>query len=185
LITWRSRFSELPKAKIIIYTGIAILVLLVLYMTLLLGCSGQAVTLFRKLSTGMHTMADIKWAFGFGGVNLIAVLTILRLAHYISVAIICFCVAKVLPASKTPIAKWGENSLQVYISHLLLLYAIDGTCGLGAIASSFGVNSDIGYFIFFAIGGVLLTVFLAASSLPNEWVAALKGLMLKGPFLKS
>lgn len=134
----------------------------------------EVVTLDRKLSTGLHSIDDIGWAFGAEGVMFLPVLGLCRVVHYALVAVLCVAIAILTPVDSCFLTKWGKNSLQVYIVHLLLLYVVDGVCGLDYFGQLFGLLGDWWAVLFPIIGGFVVTAVLAVPDFPNRAVAALK-----------
>lgn len=154
--------------------GGSIGVLIVYLLLLCVVLPDNAVTLIRQLSTGLHAIGDIKWAFGLDGPMMVVDLVCCRLLHYVLAGVLCVCILFLCPADKCVLTKWGRNSLQVYIAHLLLLYAVKGLCSIDQIAASFGLSGDLWCVLFPIIGAIPLTAILAASGRPNEWVAKTK-----------
>lgn|GEM_PF-5320913 len=64
--------------------------------------------------------------------------------------------------------------MQVYIGHLLILYAINDICGIDKIALSFGLGGDLWCVLFPIVEAIPFTAILAISKRPNEWASEAK-----------
>lgn len=170
----RQRLFNLSPVKKSTVIVCAALLLAGYYLALYVGLPVEFVHLERRLSTGLHTAADIKWVFGLSGNAFLAALIVARLAHYVLVALICLCVAAVCPVGSSFMTKWGKNSLQVYLVHLLVLYGIQAAIGLGTAADLLGIKGDMWDMFFPVFGGIVFTWILAIPNFPNRWLASLK-----------
>ena len=174
VIEWRSKLRDSPVNIEISISLLALTLLTIIGISAYLIYPYKISGLIRQLSTGQHTITDIKWVFGLKDASMLVLLAIIRIAHYVPVGIVCLCVAILCPKGSTPLTRWGRNSLQVYIVHLLILYAINGTIGLSKLLSSIGINGAIWEIAFPIAGGLALTALLAIPDFPNKWVARLK-----------
>lgn len=174
LIKIRQRLSDLSLAKRGTVVMSAVLLLVAYYLALYVGLPVEFVHLERQLSTGLHTAADIEWVFGFEDNAFLVALVIARLLHYVLVALVCLCAMAVCPVRSLPMTKWGKNSLQVYLVHLLVLYGIQAAIGLDAVAGLFGIKGDMWDMFFPVFGGIVFVWILAISNFPNRWLASLK-----------
>ena len=171
---WKSRYcsSKLPTRAVCI--ALSLFVLFGYLVALYLVLSPELVTLNRQLSTGLHSIDDIKWVFGSKGLLFVITLGFCRIAHYGLVAIICLSVMVLVPVKSGLLSAWGRSSLQVYILHLLLLYTVDGICGLDYFAEHLGLLGDWWAVAFPIVAGLITTALLAIPKSPNNMVLFLK-----------
>lgn len=184
MIEARKKLASLAKGKKFAIVLSSVLVLAGYYLALYVGLPEDLVHLERQLSTGLHTAADIHWVFGLSGNAALTALALARLVHYAFVALICFCVAAVCPMGSIPMTKWGENSLQVYLVHLLILYGVNAAIGLDVAAEVLGVKTDIWDMFFPIVGGIVFTWVLAIPDSPNKWVTSLKSFVKNAVLVK-
>ena len=178
----RMGFSSLSISSKSLLSIAATAVLIGYFVALYLLFPPEVVALDRQLSTGLHSIQDIDWAFGATGASFVIVLGACRLLHYGLVAILCVAVVMLVPTKTSFLSTWGKNSLQVYIAHLLILYLIDGTCGLDFIPQQLGLLGDWWAVVFPIVGGIAMTWILSAPEFPNKMVMSLKR-MVRGKML--
>lgn len=140
---------------------LAIAALVAVFLFLYFCLDGDQLRNLKRLSTGRRLLTTIA---GYTGLPLWQ-LSLLRVADYFVVTGIIALLFLAMPMGRCPLSTLGERSLQVYIVHILIIYALDG-CGFFEWA-----QADNPYWVLCAIvAGVLLAALLAIPRFPQTWV---------------
>lgn len=174
LMNAKRDFLQKPRSTRVLIPVLSVGVLVTYLLLLYIVFPDNVVGLIRKLSTGLHAIGDIKWVLGFKGTAMVVALVLCRLLHYLLVAALALCVLALCPANECALTKWGRNSLQVYVSHLLILYVINDLGGFDQLVTPFGLAGALWAVFIPIVAAVPVTALLAISDKPNRWVANLK-----------
>lgn len=124
----------------------------------------------KRICTGQNTALTMGAGYGIP----LPLFGLARLLFYPFVAVLTAAVMLLTPRRRFFISAWGERSLQVYIAHMLVIYAM-AHYGLNAAmleVSALWAWSPL-------VVAPLMTALLAAPSAPLAWTAALKRLCTK------
>lgn len=149
---------------------IGALVLLVLFFLVLYFMPEHLATGVKRISTGQNTALTMGKSFPLPAVCF----GLARLLFYAMVAVIGTAVMLVTPRRQCILTIWGERSLQVYIVHILIIYAL---AHFGFDSYMLSLTPLWKWSPFFM--APLLTALLAAPHFPLTWTAALKRLCAK------
>ena len=139
----------------------ATLTLLALALALYVGCSDGVLTNIKRLSSGLNLFSAVADSTGLA-IWQVAVLRALEYPVVLGVIALLFLA---VPTRRCPLSALGERSLQVYLAHILILYASDE---LGLI--ELAVSSNPCWLLCVVIFSILLAALLAAPRFPQRWI---------------
>lgn len=164
-----TQFVEAVKSRVRGWGGVvhlcSLLVLVALFVGMYLVLSDAQLTFVKQLSSGQNLFAGMAKRYGCP----VAVLAATRIIEYPLVTALIALVVLATPVRRLPVlTALGQRSFQVYIVHMLLMYAIDryNAFGLVVSASPWWALSP------WALGAGL-AVLLSLPKAPNEWVRRL------------
>ena len=147
----------------------AALAVLVAFFAVLYLMPEHLATMVKRICTGQNTALSI----GIGSAPAF-VFGLARVLFYLLEAVLISAVMLLTPRRRTFLSIWGERSLQVYILHMLVIYALHH---YGFNASMLAVTPLWEWSPF--LMAPLVTALLAAPRAPLAWTAALKRLCKK------